>query len=83
MRSLLLLAIFGFVTAGCFEPIQGGGVVIVGDPAERLATLCRFHHAGDGEFCAEDTAETPEMPVSENPSPESTSSIPTGAAPRR
>ncbi|MBK8253532.1 MAG: hypothetical protein IPK82_12800 [Polyangiaceae bacterium] len=83
MRSFLLFAVFGFATGGCFEPIQGGGVVIVGDPAERLAALCKFHHAGDGEFCAEETAEAPEIGVSESPSAEAPGSVPAAAPPKR
>jgi hypothetical protein len=29
---------------GCFEPLQSGGVMIVGDPADRIAAMCRFRH---------------------------------------
>ena len=38
--------------AGCFEPIQSGGVMIVGDPSERLGALCRYR--GSDAFCASD-----------------------------
>jgi hypothetical protein len=39
--------------AGCFEPIQSGGVIIVGDPSERIGMLCRFRHrdAASDSFC--------------------------------
>ena len=49
-RALPFLAI---AALGCVEPLQNGGVNIVGDPAQRLAVLCRFHQ-NDEAFCARD-----------------------------
>jgi len=43
-------------TSGCFEPIQNGGVTIVGDPSSRLGTLCRFRHQSEGGVCAEEAS---------------------------
>lgn len=59
--ALSLIAVTSL--AGCFEPIQSGGVTIVGDPSERIAALCRFR-SRDGaaaSFCAteEPAAEPP------------------------
>lgn len=56
-KPLLRLALLLFAVsslAGCFEPIQGGGVVIIGDPSERLEAFCRFRSkaAGADPFCA-------------------------------
>lgn len=54
MKARLSLVVSSLIAAtalaGCFEPIQGGGVVVVGDPGERLAALCRYGHHG-GEAC--------------------------------
>jgi hypothetical protein len=50
--------------AGCFEPIQSGGVVIVGDPSERLRVLCHYR-GGDESFCGEE--EAPAAPAATQP----------------
>jgi hypothetical protein len=42
--------------AGCFEPIQSGGVMIIGDPSERVGALCRFRRKdlATDSFCSPD-----------------------------
>ncbi|MFO0589728.1 MAG: hypothetical protein U0441_19470 [Polyangiaceae bacterium] len=52
-QALPFLAI---AALGCVEPLQNGGVTIVGDPAQRLGVLCRFHQ-NDEAFCARDKAD--------------------------
>lgn len=41
MLAVVVCALSGI---GCMEPIQSGGVLIVGDPGERVAAMCRFRH---------------------------------------
>ncbi|MEZ4297694.1 MAG: hypothetical protein R3B70_22245 [Polyangiaceae bacterium] len=47
----LLASIVPAATVGCMEPLQSGGVDILGDPSERLGSLCKFRRQTDG-FCA-------------------------------
>jgi hypothetical protein len=43
---------------GCFEPLQSGGVMIVGDPADRIAAMCRFRHRDSvSELCGIEASE--------------------------
>ncbi len=51
---IALLLIAATSLAGCFEPIQSGGVMIVGDPSERVGALCRYRAGGSGAFCPSD-----------------------------
>jgi len=53
---LTVLAAAALEGAGCLEPLQNGGVMIIGDPGERLGTICRFRHgsAASESFCAMD-----------------------------
>lgn len=62
---IALLLIAATSLAGCFEPIQSGGVMIVGDPSERVGALCRFRHreGGSGSFCASDATAHEEAPA--------------------
>lgn len=67
MKALLRIAILLIAAtsvAGCFEPIQSGGVVIFGDPSERIRALCHFR-GGDESFCGEE--ETPAAPAATQP----------------
>lgn len=70
MKTLQKLA-FALITitsiTGCFEPIQSGGVVIVGDPAERLGVLCRFKQGGS--FCGSE-AYAADLPAADAPATE-------------
>jgi len=61
--QIALTVIAAASLAGCFEPIQSGGVVIVGDPSERLGVLCRFRQrdAGPDAFCAPDAQEAAQV----------------------
>ena len=56
--SWILAALTGAALSGaaCMEPLQNGGVLIIGDPSERLGTMCRFRHgdAASESFCASD-----------------------------
>lgn len=57
-RPLLhAVAALPLLLVGCVEPLQNGGVTIVGDPGARLGTLCRFRHGADDGFCANDAPE--------------------------
>lgn len=54
--AVLLLACSA-VGLGCFEPLQSGGVMIIGDPNERIAAMCRFrHHDSVSELCGSEGA---------------------------
>lgn len=46
---LALVALSGF---GCMEPLQSGGVNIIGDPSSRMEVLCRLHERPGDPFCA-------------------------------
>jgi hypothetical protein len=50
---VVLAAVSGLAGAGCMEPLQSGGVMIVGDPSERIAAMCRFRHEGKVAACFE------------------------------
>ena len=57
-RSLLhVVAVLPLLLVGCVEPLQNGGVTIVGDPSARLGALCRFRHGTDDGFCVNEAPE--------------------------
>lgn len=56
-HKLAVCLVLALGASACVEPLQNGGVTIVGDPSSRLGTLCRFRHAKEGSFCAEEAPE--------------------------
>ncbi len=68
-RVLLLTITFSLAGLGCMEPLQNGGVMIYGDPSERVAALCRFRHRdATSDVCAPSGADLAN--TEETPSPE-------------
>lgn len=49
---LALIALIALSAQGCMEPLQSGGVMIVGDPSSRMEVLCRLHDRPGDPFCA-------------------------------
>jgi hypothetical protein len=55
--AFLIVAACAPLGLGCMEPLQSGGVMIVGDPGERIAAMCRFRHRDRvGELCGGDAS---------------------------
>jgi hypothetical protein len=57
--SLVLCIAAALPAAACMEPIQSGGVSIIGDPTSRIDALCRFRHGSNEGFCANEPAARP------------------------